>query len=156
MIRLNLGSGCIPLPGYLNLDANTNDSIFPLDYKDNTVDEIRASHVLEHFGFREAVTVLKEWTRVIKPGGVLKIAVPDFSIIAEGFTNGKNDKAVLEAYIMGGQTDGYDFHKSIWHGEKLCTILSVLGYNNLERWESEVADCASYQLSLNVKGTKSE
>ena len=154
MIKLNLGSGSNPLPDFINLDVKTGNSIYPLEYPNNFADEIRASHVLEHFDYAESIAVLREWTRVLKRGGTLKIAVPDFSIIAQGFSNGLNDKRTLESYLFGGQTDEYDYHKSMWHGEKLCTLLHVIGYENMERWESEIKDCASYQISLNVKGTK--
>jgi predicted SAM-dependent methyltransferase len=154
MIKLNLGSGSQPLPDFINLDIKNNNSIFPLDYPNNFVDEIRASHILEHFSYGESINALKEWTRVLKPGGTLKIAVPDFAIIAEAFSNGMNDKRLMESYCMGGQTDEYDYHKSIWHMEKICNMLDVIGYENMERWTSEIKDCASLQISLNVKGTK--
>ena len=103
MIRLNLGSGALPLPGYLNLDINENNPVYPLPYEDSSVDEIRASHILEHFSHREAERVIAEWTRVIKPNGTIKIAVPDFRLIAECYLNGLNPHLPIEGYLMGGK-----------------------------------------------------
>ena len=45
-----------------------------LPYSDNTFDRLVATHVLEHV--YEPHLVLKEWSRVIKPGGVLSILIP--------------------------------------------------------------------------------
>ena len=78
MNKLNLGAGARPLEGYRNIDAKNNhgsksQKIFPLPDKDGTVDEIRASHVLEHFSHREVTAVVADWVRALKPGGVLKI-----------------------------------------------------------------------------------
>jgi len=46
-------------------------------YKDNTFDFAYSSHVLEHFSPDEALFVLKEANRVLKPGGILRTVVPD-------------------------------------------------------------------------------
>lgn len=45
-----------------------------LDYPDNSFDRLVATHVLEHIYLPHLV--LKEWTRVLKPGGVLSILIP--------------------------------------------------------------------------------
>lgn len=156
MVRLNLGSGSHPLPGYFNLDISDNNPVYPLPYANNSIDEIRASHILEHFGHTESIAVLQEWARVLKPGGELKIAVPDFTLLCEAFHNGMNDCKLIEMMIMGGQVDEYDYHKSIWYYQKLSDILGCLGFVNIVRWQSEITDCASYNISLNLKGTKLE
>ena len=156
MIRLNLGSGTQPLPGYLNLDIDDNNPVYPLSYENNSVDEIRASHILEHFSICDSIDVICEWHRVLKAGGELKIAVPDFALIAEAFLNGLNPNLRYEEYLMGGQTDEYDYHKSLWTEDKLRSILTCLGYTDIVRWHSEIQDCASLPISLNLKGTKSE
>ena len=81
-MKLNLGGGLQKIPGFTTLDRQTGQEVFPLPaYPDASVDEVRASHILEHFGHREAVDVLKEWVRVLRPGDVLRIAVPDFDWI---------------------------------------------------------------------------
>lgn len=49
-----------------------------LPYKDNAFDFLYASHVLEHFD--KPITVLKEWLRVVKVGGYVYFAVPDFTL----------------------------------------------------------------------------
>ena len=48
---------------------------------DNSVDLIYACHLLEHFGRWEMHEVLQEWYRVLKTGGLLRLAVPDFSAL---------------------------------------------------------------------------
>jgi SAM-dependent methyltransferase len=51
-------------------------STHKLSFKDNEFDFLYASHVLEHFS--NTIEVLKEWLRVVKPGGYVYFAVPDF------------------------------------------------------------------------------
>ena len=44
-------------------------------FEDDSIDEIYASHVLEHLSYRnEIVPALKEWRRVLLPGAVVKSA----------------------------------------------------------------------------------
>ena len=52
---------------------------------DGYADLVRASHVLEHYSWRDTVAVMSEWARVLKPGGVLQIAVPNFDYIIAAY-----------------------------------------------------------------------
>jgi predicted SAM-dependent methyltransferase len=55
-----------------------------LDFaKDASVDFIYSSHILEHYGRTEFMNVLREWHRVLKVGGTLRISVPDFRACAK-------------------------------------------------------------------------
>lgn len=148
-MKLNLGAGARPIEGYENLDGNKGDVIFPLQYSE--VDEIRASHVLEHFGHLESVDVLANWISALKVGGILKIAVPDFDDLMRRRALG-NQPYDYEAIIMGGQVDEYDYHKSIWNLDKLRYLMTELGLVDIQTWQSETNDCASYPFSLNLQG----
>lgn len=86
-IRLNLGCGDMLLPGYVNVDVAAERrgrqpdvlcdirdlSAFP----DNHADEVIAIHVIEHFYRWEVVGLIKEWVRVLKPGGQLVLECPN-------------------------------------------------------------------------------
>lgn len=61
-----------------------------LPHKDNTFDFLYASHVLEHF--KAPVAVLKEWLRVVKPGGYVYFAVPDFTLYEKNIWPSKFNK----------------------------------------------------------------
>lgn len=154
--RLNLGAGGAPMDGYGNIDLKNGTQAFPLNCADNSVEEIRASHLLEHFGHGEVAKVVKEWTRVLKPGGKLKIAVPDFDRIVERYSNGHRHDPILEAYLFGGQVDANDFHKTFFNEEKLRRLMESAGLDSIKRWQSEIEDCASLQVSLNLEGVKKE
>lgn len=49
----------------------------PLPFPDNYADEARAIHVIEHFWPWDTDAIVKEWVRVLKPGGQLAIECPD-------------------------------------------------------------------------------
>lgn len=152
MLRLNLGSGANPLPDYENVDAKDGRDVGRLDYAPGTVDEIRASHVLEHFSHREVPGVLAHWVSLLKPGGRLAIAVPDFQVIAEQYLAGA--AIPTEAYVMGGHVDGNDRHGAMFDEEKLRDQMRAAGLFGIQRWASKIQDCASLPISLNLYGFK--
>lgn len=158
-VKLNLGSGhgALDLDGWKNLDGRYGDEIYPLHYPDGSVDEIRAAHVLEHYGHRQTRDVLLDWVRALKPGGWLKIAVPDFRWIAETYLGKKStppEGQPLQSYLMGGQIDERDFHKTIFDRASLAEALKHIGLTDIQEWKSEIADCASLPVSLNLMGMK--
>jgi len=149
-MKLNLGSGAYQIAGYENLDGKYGNSVYPLEYRE--VDEIRSSHLLEHFSQDESIEVLGHWVDCLKVGGVLKIAVPDFDDLIRRKNLG--EQLNFEGIIMGGQTDELDYHKSIWNLGKLRFIMENLGLVDIQTWQSEIPDCASYNFSLNLQGRK--
>lgn len=151
-MKLNLGSGPQTIEGFTNLDAKSGDVIFPLPHADGSVDEVRASHVLEHFPHAQTQAVLQEWVRVLKPGGLLKIAVPDFPTIARNYLAKQEQPTV--GYVMGGQVDGDDFHKSLFDLQTLSELMRAGGLVAINGWDSEIDDCARLPISLNVCGYK--
>lgn len=153
VVRLNLGSGAAPLDGYYNLDIKDGNPAYPLDaYADNSVDEIRASHVLEHFSHTMTGDVVKHWVDKLKPGGVLKIAVPDFELVSRRYLAGEPINA--QGYVMGGHTDGDDLHGAIFDRECLTEVMVDSGLERIARWPSEQGDCSSLSVSLNLLGYK--
>jgi hypothetical protein len=55
---------------------------------------------------------------------------------------------------MGGQDDQDDFHRSLFNKASLTKYLESVGLTNIDTWESKFTDCASYDISLNLMGTK--
>ena len=154
-IKLNLGCGDVELDGYRNMDIKRGpgEGAYPLLIDDGSVDEIRASHLLEHFPMRDTLPVLAEWYRAIKPGGRIKIAVPDFDVIAKSYLDG--DKINVTGYLMGGQTDENDYHKNLFSFESLKAQLEHVGFEKVNRWLSNGdGDCSSLPISLNLMGYK--
>jgi len=83
-MRLHLGCGRNKLKGYLNCDISSEvkpnkviDLEKKLPFKDNSIDEILAEHVLEHI--RNFVPLMHEFYRVCKKGSKIKIKVPFYS-----------------------------------------------------------------------------
>lgn len=149
-VKLNIGAGSTVIPGWTAIDRKLGTEAFPLHYPDNSVDEIRASHILEHFSFEEVPQALEEWRRVLKPGGRLRIAVPDVAKIVA--SSGGEPRWAY--YLMGGQTDANDFHKSAYDEHRLSAYLKNAGLVNVARWESPNTDTAAHPMSLNLEAFK--
>lgn len=149
-MKLNLGAGSTAIKGYKPMDGKKGDTIYPLKAKD--VEEIRASHVLEHFPHGEVLSVLKNWVEALKPGGTLRVAVPDFRLISEHYLSGR--RLPVQGYVMGGQTDDLDYHKVIFDEDILSALMREAGLVAIRRWTSEIEDCAALPISLNLAGTK--
>ena len=89
MIKINLGCGWrnfgkdwhhVDGGDYDHLDSR---DIINLPFKDNSVDLIYASHVIEYFDRVEIIEVLNKWKSKLKSGGTLRLAVPNFKTMAK-------------------------------------------------------------------------
>ena len=124
-IKLNLGCGACQPEGWINTDSSlnallqrtpiigkivpklfksrfyeTNRAVYmdvskKWKYDSGTVDVVYASHLFEHLAQWQTNVLLKEACRVLKPGGVIRIVVPDLLQQARNyisrFDNGHED-----------------------------------------------------------------
>lgn len=154
-LKLCLGGGDFCPPSFVNVDRTCGGEVYPLSYESDSVADIYASHVLEHFGNREVDAVLRDWVRVLKPGGRIRLAVPDCDYVARKLLAKNPDSEPLGSYLLGGQTDANDFHRSIFNEERLRDMMERAGLENIRPWVTELEDCARLPVSLNLEGTKS-
>ena len=176
-MKLHLGCGKIFIPGFVHIDCveyEHIDHVSSIDslpmIQDNSVDLIYNCHVLEHFKRRDTVRVLKEWYRVLRPGGILRISVPDFEALCEIY-----DKyyklGVIIGPLFGKQDYLYNVHYNVFDLSTLVLVLSAAGFSDIDNYDwrkTEHADIDDYsqayyphmekergiQISLNVEAVK--
>lgn len=115
--------------------CNANDMS---QFSDNTFAEIYASHVVEHLDYKdELINALKDWNRVLKPGGKVFISVPDLDVLAELILKRTEldvrDRFFVMRMIFGGHVDEYDYHLVGLNEEFLTLFLAESGYVNIKR-----------------------
>jgi predicted SAM-dependent methyltransferase len=147
-IKLNIGAGSTVIPGFTAIDRKLGSEAYPLPYPDGSISEIRASHILEHFTFGEAQTAMQEWSRVLKPGGRIRISVPDVDKVLAG------DRETRLFHLMGGQMDADDIHKSAYDRDRLTRLMAQNGLANITDWHSANTDTAALPISLNLEAVK--
>lgn len=141
-LRLHLGCGPIDRPGFVNIDARPAPHVHRVqridrlpDFADATAELVYCCHCLEHVSHRDTLRVLQEWRRVLKPGGVLRLSVPDFDLIVDAYTaHGRDIDSVLQA-LMGGQDYDFNFHYSAFTERSLSALLVEAGFRAPRRWQ---------------------
>lgn len=133
-MKLNLGCGKRPLPGYTGVDlipsADIVSDIRELKFAENgSVDEIIAIHVIEHFYRWEVTPLLLEWKRVLKPGGKIILECPNLESAAKAILNKAPDQ--LGMWALYGNPELKDvLHCHHWGytPETLCLTLRLAGF----------------------------
>jgi len=145
-LKLHLGCGAKYLEGYVNIDfppsehtigvpkADIFKDIRELEYPENTVDEIRNHHLFEHFTRQEALKLLLQWRRWLKPEGLLIIETPDFEECARLFvaTDNLEKQFKLARHIFGSHEAEWALHKDFWSKPKFQFVLDRLGFKIVE------------------------
>jgi predicted SAM-dependent methyltransferase len=176
-VLLHIGCGDVHSPEFINIDARkmphvhiVTEDIFNLgQFPNSSVDFIYMSHLLEHVRRKDQRKVLDEMFRVLKPGGVLRLGVPDFDLLLEMYiATGRNTRAI-EPILMGGQDYEYNYHYVIFNQASITELLKEVGFREVRKWNPEgdalhkfhdQADRLAqwggktYPFSLNVEGVK--
>lgn len=175
-INLHLGCGSVNHPQFINIDGLPGSHIHyvrPINdlspWKDCSVDLIYACHCLEHFRYKEVPLVLSEWFRTLKPGGVLRLSVPDFDVLVDIYKNQNRNINNIIGQLMGGQDYIYNYHYTIFNQLSLEKLLKDAGFREVQKWQPGsdeyttfddfstyeiVTDDFSYPVSLNIEAKK--
>jgi predicted O-linked N-acetylglucosamine transferase (SPINDLY family)/predicted SAM-dependent methyltransferase/GT2 family glycosyltransferase len=93
--KLHIGCGHNIFPGWVNIDIEANspgvdlicDIRNKLPFNDGSCSLIYNEHVLEHLTAEEGVFFLKECRRVLQPGGILRVAMPDLKDVVDNYNS---------------------------------------------------------------------
>ena len=140
-MKLHLGCGKRFLPGFVHIDAVDYphvDHVSTIDnlsfVPDGSIDLIYNCHVLEHFKRRDVGRVLREWHRVLKPGGVLRTSVPDFAAVCEIYQR-NHDIGLVIGPIFGRQDYLYNIHYNVFDFASLRSELEAAGFSNIRKYD---------------------
>ncbi len=163
-MKLHLGCWHRNIPDFINVDLcdmphiHYKSSIDDLSmFEDESAELIYSSHSFEYFDRFEAVNVIKEWHRVLKKGGTLRLAVPDFDKLIEvyhltgdltkvlgplyGRMSVKNANAQnpnpnnSNAKDSVGGGDLMIYHKTVWNFTLLSEFLQSNGFGDVRRYD---------------------
>ncbi len=138
-LRLHIG-GTEPRPGWsiVNVQPGAHvdfvgDCTNLTQVPDGVAAEIYASHVYEHLGYGDELPrALKEAWRVLMPGGVLRLSVPDLQMLCWLFLSpllDAHERFHVMRVLFGGQVDPYDFHKVGLTWEFMVQFLQIAGFS---------------------------
>jgi SAM-dependent methyltransferase len=108
--------------------------------RDSSVDVLYSSHMIEHMEQKDVVIFLKEACRILKPGGVIRVAVPNIKYHVDNYLKDDDADAFIEnthltrrkpktliqkaKYLIIGDRN----HQWMYDGLSLCNLLSSVGF----------------------------
>ena len=107
---------------------------FPID--DAVIAEIFSAATLEHFREKDNLCILREFFRILRPGGILQVCTPDLEAIAKGILAGDN-LAITNQHLFGkykGEgTEDYDLHRWMYPASAMMNVLQSIGFTDIEK-----------------------
>lgn len=151
-IKLHLGCGWRNFgPGWIHIDGGTYDHLDYYDitnlsqFSDNSVDVIYASHVIEYFDRSEIIPILQEWYRVLKPNGILRLAVPNFERMVNLYYANRITLDQMLGPLYGKMQMGKNtiYHKTAYDYKSLSELLYFLNFNNVYKYDWRLTEHAN-------------
>lgn len=145
-LRLHVG-GTTPKEGWKILNTLPGPDVDFLgdckdlsQFADNSVAEIYGSHVYEHLDYASTLIIaLREANRVLEPGGLFRLAVPDLDVLCKLFVHPDltgGERWHVMRMIYGGHVDEFDYHYGGYNFELMSACLEKAGFANIRRVEN--------------------
>ncbi|MCB4757355.1 MAG: methyltransferase domain-containing protein [Elusimicrobia bacterium] len=151
-VKLHLGCGHKHFDGYINMDLWLNEAvdvvgnITRLPWPDGAAETVESYHVLEHISHPKVPSVLKEWHRVLAPGGRLVLELPHFDEAVKDYLSGNESRI---ENIFGHQRFPGDAHLFGYTPARLTRLLERIGFTSIieaKPQSSQTQDEPSFRL----------
>ena len=145
-LRLHLACGERHIDGWVNVDmagARTDlvwDLRRPLPVEPGSVHAIFHEHFLEHLPLEDAMESLRQCHRLLAPGGVLRIGVPDFRrhvlsyLDSDGFLEEIRPGRPTPLFALNELVYSYG-HRSLWDLDSFRLVLEEVGFEDIRSTE---------------------
>jgi predicted SAM-dependent methyltransferase len=150
--RVHLGCGRHLLDGWANLDMDGPRGVVrfnltrPLPFPSGSVDLVFTEHFVEHIRLDQALALVRECARILRPGGVIRISTPDLRRLVDEYLSGNTDEwsdmgwspatpcdLVNEGMRLWG-------HVYLWDQERLAKALIDSGFRDVARLSPHQSD----------------
>ena len=136
---LEIGAGENPTPGYIHNDMRALDDIElvcdALEIRkyigDHRFMQVKANHILEHFGRLKTVEVLSNWFDLLEDGGTLHIEVPNFEWQTRAHQTGLITDEEAIYFVYGEQNHEGNFHMTAFTESYLEKCLFDAGFKSV-------------------------
>jgi len=112
----------------------------PFPYPTGTFDNVFTCHMLEHLYRSQAERCLQEIFRVLKPGGLLRVVVPDLDMLVRAYDQ-RDPSPLLEAIYVSYQPRDKNRHHWMYTAESLSALLTSVGFHDVERVAYQQGRC---------------
>jgi predicted SAM-dependent methyltransferase len=155
-LRLHLGCGQAPIPGWVNIDVQALPGVDRvLDVRDGLpyrdVAAIYAEHFLEHLDVAEGLACLAECRRVLAPDGILRISTPNLDwVFATHYRHGQwptDQDAISDCFQLNRAFHGWG-HRFLYNRPALVAALTAAGFSRISLHlygESDVPELAGLE-----------
>lgn len=158
-LKLDIGSSIERVEGYTSVDlympAEIRDDVTKLEqFTNESVEEVRVYHLLEHLKTDDVPIALGQIFRVLKPHGKIEIEVPDLVWLLEDFLNTPE----MERWgwklqtLFGMQNHEGEFHRTGFSGPRLRQLLIRAGFEDVvsvckfnEKYNQGIIDAVGYK-----------
>jgi predicted SAM-dependent methyltransferase len=173
MRKLQIGTGQFPTPGWLNTDVDPTlwrasapegppviflDATRTFPFGDATFHYVYLEHLIEHLSYDTAGRMLAECHRVLRPGGRIRIATPDLTLLLDLYQH-RNDPSPEEAtfvqwvadtllgdrrraavpFVLNNHFRAWG-HQFLFDEETLCGLLAAAGFTAQRRYRVGESD----------------
>ena len=145
----------------VDIVGNINDLS---QFKNESIEEIYASHIIEHVDQKTIKNTFKDIFRILKKEGKFYVSVPDMDVLCHFFVSPLANKKIkfhTMRMIFGGQIDNFDYHYFGWNYEFMNDYLLEAGFIEIRKVDSfglfeDTSDYKPYgfPISLNVVAIK--
>jgi len=156
--KLHLGAGTGSLPGWLNTDIDILpdgrgvvylDATRTFPIETGTFDYVYSEHMIEHIPWEAGLLMLRECRRVLKPGGIIRIATPDLAVLLRLYGDCPDPAGqqyirwIVDRYLNGASPYKASFvinnafrnwgHQFLYDGDLLEMALQNIGFTRIRR-----------------------